>query len=77
MALAMAVPLVLGFAVALRCVWDFEWTGHGNPAPVALPKRCGGARVYRYVRNPMYAGFAAGPKTLVNFRDRPIVTEWA
>ena len=34
-----AVPSVLGFAVALRCVWDFGWTGHGTPAPVAPPKR--------------------------------------
>ena len=30
-----AIPSVLGFAVALRCVWDFGWTGHGTPAPVA------------------------------------------
>jgi len=34
-----AVPSVLGFAIALRCVWDFGWTGHGTPAPVAPPKR--------------------------------------
>src|SRR6266567_2617282 len=34
-----AVPSVLGFAVALRCVWDFGWTGQGTPAPVAPPKR--------------------------------------
>ena len=32
-----AVPSVLGFAVALRCVWDFGWTGHGTPAPIAPP----------------------------------------
>ena len=33
-----AVPSVLGFAVALRCVWDFGWTGRGTtPAPVAPP----------------------------------------
>jgi len=30
-----ALPSVLGFAIALRCVWDFGWTGHGTPAPVA------------------------------------------
>ena len=35
-----AVPSVLGFAVALRCVWDFGWTGHGTPAPIAPPTRC-------------------------------------
>jgi protein-S-isoprenylcysteine O-methyltransferase Ste14 len=55
-----AVPSVLGFAVALRCVWDFGWTGHGTPAPVAPPQRLVVVGFYRYVRNPMYVGFAAG-----------------
>ena len=30
-----AVPSVLGFAVALRCIWDFGWTGRRTPAPMA------------------------------------------
>jgi len=34
-----AIFSVLGFAVALRCVWDFGWTGHGTPAPFAPPRR--------------------------------------
>jgi len=55
-----AVPSVLGFAVALRCVWDFGWTGHGTPAPVAPPQRLVVVGFYRYVRNPMYLGFTAG-----------------
>src|SRR5437870_1936394 len=38
-----AVPSVLGFAVALRCVWDFGRTGHGTPAPIAPPKQIGRA----------------------------------
>src|SRR5436309_4147705 len=55
-----AIPSVLGFAVALRCVWDFGWTGHGTPAPIAPPKRLVVVGFYRYLRNPMYVGFVGG-----------------
>jgi protein-S-isoprenylcysteine O-methyltransferase Ste14 len=55
-----AVPSVLGFAVAMRCVWDFGRTGHGTPAPMAPPKRLVAVGFYRYVRNPMYVGFLTG-----------------
>src|SRR6516225_6312176 len=55
-----AVPSVLGFTVALRCVWDFGRTGHGTPAPIAPPQRLVVVGFYRYVRNPMYVGFLTG-----------------
>jgi protein-S-isoprenylcysteine O-methyltransferase Ste14 len=55
-----AVPSIFGFAIALRCVWDFGWTGHGTPAPFAPPQRLVVVGMYRYVRNPMYVGFNAG-----------------
>jgi protein-S-isoprenylcysteine O-methyltransferase Ste14 len=55
-----AVPSVLGFAVALRCIWDFGWTGHGTPAPIAPPQRLVVVGFYRHVRNPMYVGFFVG-----------------
>jgi len=55
-----AIPSVLGFAVALRCVFDFGWTGRGTPAPIVPPKRLVVVGFYRYVRNPMYVGFAVG-----------------
>jgi protein-S-isoprenylcysteine O-methyltransferase Ste14 len=55
-----ALPSVLGFAVALRCIWDFGWTGRGTPAPVAPPQRLVVVGFYRFVRNPMYIGFAVG-----------------
>lgn len=54
------VPSVLGFAVALRCVWDFGSTGRGTPAPFVPPQKLVVVGFYRYVRNPMYLGFFVG-----------------
>ena len=55
-----AIPSVLGFAVALRCVGDFARRGRGSPAPFAPPKRLVVSGFYRYVRNPIYVGAASG-----------------
>jgi len=55
-----AIPSVLGFSVALRCVWDFARTGRGSPAPFAPPKQLVVVCFYRHVRNPMYLGFFIG-----------------
>lgn len=55
-----AIPSVLGFSVALRCVWDFARTGRGSPAPFASPKQLVVVGFYRHVRNPIYVGGAAG-----------------
>jgi len=54
------IPSVLGFSIALRCIWDFGWTGRGTPAPLVPPSRLVIVGAYRYVRNPMYLGFFLG-----------------
>ncbi|HXN98643.1 MAG TPA: isoprenylcysteine carboxylmethyltransferase family protein [Candidatus Acidoferrales bacterium] len=55
-----AAPSVLGFAVAIRCIWNFGWTGHGTPMPLAPPQKLVVVGFYRYVRNPMYVGSVTG-----------------
>lgn len=55
-----ALPSILGFSTALHCVWDFAQTGRGSPAPFAPPKHLVVVGFYRYVRNPIYVGAAAG-----------------
>lgn len=54
------IPSVMGFSVALRCVYDFGHTGRGTPAPILPPQKLVVVGYYRYVRNPMYVGFFVG-----------------
>jgi protein-S-isoprenylcysteine O-methyltransferase Ste14 len=50
------IPLALGIAIYLRCVWEFAARGRGIPAPIDHPKQLVVTGLYRYVRNPMYLG---------------------
>jgi protein-S-isoprenylcysteine O-methyltransferase Ste14 len=53
--LALAV-LAAGAAVCLWCIRDFAVLGRGTPLPLDPPKSLVVRGLYRYVRNPMYAG---------------------
>jgi protein-S-isoprenylcysteine O-methyltransferase Ste14 len=50
------VPIVVGAAILIRCIWDFGAKGRGTLAPMDPPKRLVVQGLYRYVRNPMYLG---------------------
>ncbi|HYC61215.1 MAG TPA: isoprenylcysteine carboxylmethyltransferase family protein [Thermoanaerobaculia bacterium] len=49
--------MLLGAPFALRCIWDFAWSGEGTPAPFDPPRRLVVSGLYRWVRNPMYLSF--------------------
>jgi len=65
-----AVPSVLGFAVALRCIWDFGWTGLGTPAPIA-PPAAGGSGFLSLCAKPHVRGVCDGmDRTVDSLRAR-------
>src|SRR5689334_539230 len=51
--------LVFGSCVYLWCAWDFAVRGLGTPAPIDAPPLLVVKGLYRFVRNPMYAGVLA------------------
>ncbi len=55
-----ALPSVLGFAVALRCIWDFGWTGRGTPAPNCSPSALGRGRLLPLRAESDVPGFRRG-----------------
>jgi protein-S-isoprenylcysteine O-methyltransferase Ste14 len=50
------VPMALGAAILVRCIWDFAAKGRGTLAPIDPPRQLVVQGLYRYVRNPMYLG---------------------
>lgn len=49
---------VCGAAIYLWCAWDFARKGLGTPAPIDAPRLLVVKGLYRFMRNPMYAGVA-------------------
>jgi protein-S-isoprenylcysteine O-methyltransferase Ste14 len=50
------VPMALGTAILVWCIWDFMAKGRGTLAPIDPPKQLVVQGLYRFVRNPMYLG---------------------
>ena len=50
------IPVLLGAAILLWCIWDFATAGRGTLAPIDPPTALVVRSLYRYVRNPMYLG---------------------
>lgn len=49
-----AIPIVLGAALYLRCVFGFVVAGRGTPLPIDAPVQLVVSGPYCYSRNPMY-----------------------
>ena len=50
------VPALLGGIISGKCMLDFVIKGQGTPAPVDPPKKLIVTGLYKWCRNPMYAG---------------------
>jgi len=50
------VIIAIGGSIAGWCALAFAWRGYGTPAPFDPPRRLVVSGLYRFVRNPMYAG---------------------
>lgn len=50
------IPLAVGFAMVLWCLWEFATRGQGTPALFDPPKKLVVRGPYKYVRNPIYIG---------------------
>src|SRR5262249_34037730 len=51
------VPIGMGVAILLWCIWDFARVGRGTLAPIDPPRALVVQGLYRCVRHPMYVGF--------------------
>ncbi len=51
---AALVPIALGAALYLWCVWVFASVGRGTPGPWDAPRNLVAVGPYRWVRNPIY-----------------------
>ncbi|HMB90041.1 MAG TPA: isoprenylcysteine carboxylmethyltransferase family protein [Rhodothermales bacterium] len=50
------IPIVLGAAILLHCIWGFAVIGRATLSPLDAPRHLVVQGLYRYVRNPMYVG---------------------
>jgi protein-S-isoprenylcysteine O-methyltransferase Ste14 len=53
----LALPLwAAGLMIVLWCFYEFTFRGRGTPLPLDPPRELVVSGLYRYVRNPIYAG---------------------
>ena len=50
------IVIAIGVVIAFACAIEFAWRGIGTPAPFDPPRRLVITGLYRWMRNPMYAG---------------------